>query len=133
MPFSQQMGFCAGVVTAGQSSNCFRPPPPVCPLPLPMHVAKLPASASFLTCPQHCWPGCSPCSGVTQQPLSSLRHCFHITDLPNAESPPWADSHVTFPHLISLLFHLFSLCHSLSMPKVLEFNFPPDFILREWY
>lgn len=113
------------------------PPSPVCPWPLPLRVAGLPASVRFLTLLSlPLWLDCSTCPGVTDQSLSALRHYFHVTVPPHAELTPGVDSHITFPHLVSLLFHLFGLCQSifiLLMPKGLEFNFPPDFILREWY
>lgn len=50
------------------STNCFRPPPPICPWPLNTRVAKLPVSACFLTMDPHCRP----------TPPGSLRSCwFH--------------------------------------------------------
>lgn len=90
------------------SSNCFRPPRPICPWPLNTRVAKLPASACFLTMGPHCHRLGRP------TPPESLRSCYShpgtvFTSLtaPYAESAPYADSHVTLPHLISLLFYSF--------------------------
>jgi hypothetical protein len=137
-PFIQQMGWGTMTVTAVWSTNCsshcFLPSAPGTPAP-PTRVTKLPASACLCGSPSYPHrllvsssdPGDCPHSGVTEHLLSSSGTISKST----VPFPTQSQSlgHESCPHLTSLPSIPILFTCSFSMPKGLELNFPPGFIL----